>query len=434
FFKEAGHFAVHAALGGGALYAGAHAVRGAVENAAERNRAEVRYDQMGLSEAQLGEGRMIADRIAEKYPSISRTETLDDLRKNASRLGSWDRAKEVADSYAAFKVVNKLSGGGEHEGEQVIRALEGAGKANNTADFARGMNMWAKIKAANPDYTGEQFRSDLAAASSAKYAASDEFIDNVFPILASHTSGFGNKMSTGLSALVGGRMKKEALHNLEKAGLIKDGHLIDEQGFIANGYEWTQQHYRSRLEKDLGVHFSERMTEADKGKVIARTQKDFSAKNAADLILTYLFDSPLVEKAAKRQTKDSNAAEDLQSKDGALAWEGVKKQIGDFGTELTNTSAAISVMGQVAHDFASYAEWVRTGKVPESLPGLHRMLGRPDDIWDQHAASMPDDAEASRSMIGTSAASYMKSGPLKTQPDMTMDDALDGTGTAMRRY
>lgn len=62
------------------------------------------------------------------------------------------------------------------------------------------------------------------------------------------------------------------------------------------------------------------------------------------------------------------------------------------------------------------------------------MLGKPDDIWDHRAASLPDGAEASRSMIGTSAASYMKSGPLKTRPDMTMDDALDGTGAAMRRY
>ncbi|MGC2782161.1 MAG: hypothetical protein WA418_41660, partial [Bradyrhizobium sp.] len=274
FFAKAGkhvgkftrHAAMHAVGIGSAVYAAGHAIRSTAEGVAERGRATTRYEQMGLSQSELEEGQGIASQISSKFPSISRTEVLDYLRSNASRLGSWERSKEVAEPYARALIANKLSGGSEHEMDQTVRALEGMGKANTSEQLTSGLNAFAKAKAANPDYTGEQFRSDMAAASSAKYALSKDYMENVFPILASHTSGFGNKLSTGLSAMVGQRMTKPAKAALAADGLTKDGELVDKKGWIENNFEWTQKHIRPLLEKE-GVKFGEDMSNDDKARV-----------------------------------------------------------------------------------------------------------------------------------------------------------------------
>ncbi|MGY3117889.1 hypothetical protein ACVWXQ_001826 [Bradyrhizobium sp. S3.14.4] len=386
--SSAARFGMHAAgLVGGAYMAG-HAIRSSVATAGAQNRAAVRYDQMGLSESQLGEANIMADSLSSKYPSISRADVLDDLRKNASRLGSFDRAKEVADTYARARISNKISGGDEHELEQVVRALEGAGKANSAAEFASGMNMWSKAKAANPDYTGEQFRSDLSAASSAKYGLSKDYMENVFPILASHTSGFGNKLATGLSALVGGRMTKKVKGELTESGLLdKDGKLLDSEGYISNNYEWTQKHIKPLLEKQ-GVHFGEHMSEEDKGKTVDWLQHHFSARNAADLMATNLIDESLVERARGRKTAGLEGVPDLQAKDATLALEGLKTQAQDLGGAFMGLATVTSAMNKVSGDFANYATFVRTGKMPESSPGLHAIQNWWDtpfqDKWRKH--------------------------------------------------
>ncbi|MCK1753808.1 hypothetical protein IVA78_00855 [Bradyrhizobium sp. 137] len=368
--SSAARFGLHAAgLVGGAYMAG-HAVRATVKTAGAQNRAAVRYEQMGLSDSQLGEANILADSLSARYPTISRADVLDDLRKNASRLGSFDRAKEIADTYARARISNRISGGDEHELEQVVRALEGAGKANSAAEFASGMNMWSKAKAANPDYTGEQFRSDLSAASSAKYGLSKDYMENVFPILASHTSGFGNKLATGLSALVGGRMTKKVKGELTESGLLKNGKLVDTEGYISNNYEWTQKHIKPLLEKQ-GVHFGEHMSEEDKGKTVKWLQSHFSARNAADLMATNLIDESLVERARGRKTTGLEGVPDLQAKDAALALEGLKTQALDLGGAFMGLETITSAMNTVAGDFANYATFTRTGKMPESSPGLH---------------------------------------------------------------
>ncbi|MGY3233364.1 hypothetical protein ACVMAJ_000254 [Bradyrhizobium sp. USDA 4448] len=373
---EARHAITHALGVAGIGYGAVRATEGLAHGAAERNRAETRFEQMGLNDQQLAEGNAIAGQISQKFPSLSRTQVLDYLRVNASRLGSWDRSKEVAETYARALIANKLSGGDEHELEQAVRAIEGSGQANTSKEFGQALNMWMKAKAANPDYTGEQFRSDLSAASSAKYGLSKDYMENVFPVLASHVSGFGNKLSTGLSALVGGRMTKQVKGELQKEGLLdKNGRLLDEAGYISNNFEWTNKHIRPRLEKSLGIHFGEEMSEGDKGKVVDWLQHHFSARNAADLMATNLIDRPLVERARERKTLGLEDMDKLQGKDAQLSFEGVKKQVSDFGTELTNTSVALGMMDKVARDFAGYAEWVRTGQVPRSLPGLHRLFG-----------------------------------------------------------
>ncbi|WP_354133654.1 hypothetical protein [Bradyrhizobium sp. S3.9.1] len=413
--SSAARFGMHAAgLVGGAYMAG-HAIRSSVATAGAQNRAAVRYDQMGLSESQLGEANIMADSLSSKYPSISRADVLDDLRKNASRLGSFDRAKEVADTYARARISNKISGGDEHELEQVVRALEGAGKANSAAEFASGMNMWSKAKAANPDYTGEQFRSDLSAASSAKYGLSKDYMENVFPILASHTSGFGNKLATGLSALVGGRMTKKVKGELTESGLLgKDGNLLDSEGYISNNYEWTQKHIKPLLEKQ-GVHFGEHMSEEDKGKTVEWLQKHFSARNAADLMATNLIDESLVERARGRKTAGLEGVPDLQAKDATLALEGLKTQAQDLGGAFMGLATITSAMNKVSGDFANYATFVRTGKIPESSPGLHAV----QEWWDT-----PSDDERKRAMDALPA--WTRTPQVNQQPENVWDAAPGG--------
>jgi hypothetical protein len=178
-------------------------------------------------------------------------------------------------------------------------------------------------------------------------------------VLASHTSGFGNKMGTLNSALVGGRMTKQSKAALKEAGLLdENGHIVDEAGLQANAFDWTQTRMKPIFEAK-GVKFNEHMSEEDKRTVSGDVTRMFSAKNAADAIISFMLDASLVEKARHRKTEDIESADDTQHKDAGTAWAGVKTQLGDFGTELVSTSAAISMMSQAASDFAKYTSWVR---------------------------------------------------------------------------
>jgi hypothetical protein len=381
-FGAAGHFGKHAALhaiGAYSLaYGAGHVLRSGAEAYGERGRAYSKYEMMGLTETQQQEGLSIASAISSKFPSISRTEALDFLRSNASRLGSWERSKEVAEPYARALIANKLSGGDEHEMEQIVRALEGMGKANTPGQITEGLNAFARAKAANPDYTGEQFRSDMAAASSSKYGLSKDYMENVFPILASHTTGFGNKMATGLSALVGGRMTKQAKARLQEAGLLdKDGKLVDEAGYIANNFKWTQEHVRPLLEKQ-GVKFSEDMSEEDKSKVVSWLAKRFSARNAADLMATNLLDAPLVEKARERRTVGLDAMDTLQRKDPILMYEGIINQLKDAALAMGKLGLVLNLMNDVTNSLSNIAKTAETGKVPENT-NLGRWLAAQRD-------------------------------------------------------
>ncbi|SFO25875.1 hypothetical protein SAMN05216330_102439 [Bradyrhizobium sp. Ghvi] len=368
FFKRAGHFALHAAGIGTATYAAGRAIHSTAEAYGKRGRALTRYDLMGMSDQEVSEGGAIADAISSRFPSISRTEVLDYLRSNAARLGSWERSKEVAEPYARALIANKLSGGDEHEMEGVVRALEGMGKANTSGQLVSGLNAFARAKAANPDYTGEQFRADMAAASSSKYGLSKDYLENVFPVLASHTTGFGNKLSTGLSALVGGRMTKQSKARLKEAGLLgDDGKLLDEEGYIANNFEWTQKHIKPLLEK-RGVHFGEDMSEDDKGKVVSFLAKAFSARNAADLIATNLLDEPLVEKMRHRQTRGLEDMDRLQKKDPSLVWEGMMNQLKDAGVAMAKLGPVVDGLNEASSILGRFTKFAETGVLPTDSP------------------------------------------------------------------
>jgi hypothetical protein len=372
FFKTAGHFARHTAghlIGGiGGAYVAGHAVKSVVEAAADRNRAEVRYEQMGLTPAQFGEANVVADSISSRFPSMSRTDVIDDLRKNASRLGSFDRAKEIAETYARARIMNRLSGGDEHELEKTVLTAEGAGAANTTGQLRDFLNGFARARAANPDYTGEEFAKDYRAATAAKYGWDRQFAESDFFTLASHTPGLGVKMATANSALVGNRMTKPSRAALKAAGLIdKNGRLVDEAGFQANLFDWTQAHVKPVLEKQ-GMHFGENMTVEDKRKASAFATRSFSARNVADVILAALIDAPLVERARRRKTEGLEAADDLQKKDLGLAWEGVTAQIKDLGVAAGNTSFALNSLNSFTAEVAKRVKAIQDKDFVKLLP------------------------------------------------------------------
>jgi hypothetical protein len=165
-------------------------------------------------------------------------------------------------------------------------------------------------------------------------------------------------------------MTKKSRERLKEAGLLdENGRLVDEAQFQANQFNWTMGHVKPVLEAK-GVRFGEHMSEEDKRTTASFATRAFSAKNAADAIISYLIDAPLVQKARKRKTEDVENADHLQKEDAGTAFDSVKKQVGDFGTELANTSVAIGAMNKVASDFAGYVEWIRTGRVPQSMPGM----------------------------------------------------------------
>lgn len=367
FLSGASHYARHTAshvLGGfGVAYLAGHAIKSGAHAVAARNREEIREEIAGFTPEQQHDANRVADEVARRYPSLSRTDVLEDLRKNTARLGTFDRAKEMALVYAKARIANSIAGGDAHELEQVVRAAEGLGAANTPDQFKSFLNAWSKARSINADYTGERLRQDLAAAGSAKYGLGKDYMENVFPILASHTSGFGVKLATSNSALVGGRMTKASRAAMTAAGLLdKNGKLIDEEGYLKSPYEWTQKHIKPRLEAK-GVQFSEHMSEHDKRIVTADTTKMFSARNTSDQIITNLLDAPLVEKARHRKT-NVDEVDKMQHRDGGIAWQGVEKQLGDFATAVGNTSFVIGRMDSFANALARFTSTIETGNIP----------------------------------------------------------------------
>jgi hypothetical protein len=378
FYKTAGHVGRHAALhmigGLGAGYLGAHAIGHIAKNAAERNREGIREEMAGFTPDQQEEANRVADEISRRHPSLSRTENLEDLRKNTARLGSLDRAKAIAEDYAKARVFLSLLGGDEHELEKVTLAGEGSGAANTPEQYRDFLHGFLKGRAVNADYRGEDYAKDYRAAMSAKYGWDKQFKETDFFTLASHTPGLGVKLATVNAAMVGSRMTPASKKALQAAGILdKNNQVVDEKGLQANLYDWTQSHFRPYFEKQ-GVKFGEDMSEEDKRTVSGQMTKMVSARNAADAFVAALIDSPLVEKARNRKLADVDKVDDFASRDSGVAWEAVKKQLGDFGTELASTSAAAGVMNKVASDFAAYTSWVRTGQVPTTLPGMRAGL------------------------------------------------------------
>jgi hypothetical protein len=372
FFKGAGHFARHTAghlVGGiGAAYIGAHAIKKVAEAAGERNREGIREEIAGFTPEQQADANKVADQVSMRHPSLSRTDVLEDLRKNTARLGSLDRAKEIAEAYAKARIFNQLNGGDEKELEQVVRAAEGAGAANTGDQLKSFINGFAKARARNPDYTGEEFAADFRAAGAAKYGLGKDYMQNVFPVLASHTSGFGVKLATSNLALIGGRMTKRSKEALEEAGLWRDGHLLNETEYQNSPFDWVQHHVRPLLEGQ-GVHFGEEMSVDDKQKVSGFASKTFSAKNTADMVIASLLDAPLIDKYRRSSGKDIDSVDKLAPKDAGIAWSAVTKQLGDLGTAASNTSLAIGAMDSAATALANMTHFLQTGEVPPDSRG-----------------------------------------------------------------
>lgn len=397
FFKNAGHFARHTAahvLGGfGAAYVAGHTIKKIAGAAGARNREGIREEIAGFTPEQQGEANRVADEISMRHTSLSRTDILEDLRKNTARLGTLDRAKEIAETYAKARVFNQMVGGDEHELEQVVRAAEGAGAANTPDQFKSFLNGFAKARARNKDYTGDEFAKDFRAAGAAKYGLGKDYMENVFPVLASHTPGFGVKLGTSNSALIGGRMTKHSRAAMEAAGLWKDGHLVGEREYQNSPSEWIQSKIRPLLEAK-GVHFGEHMSVEDKQTVSSFASKTFSAKNVADLVIASLLDQPLVEKYRQGKGKDIDSVDEMQHRDASQVWQGVTKQLGDLGAAATNTSFAIGRMDSAARALAGATHFLQTGEVPPDSRGGRIIANAHRSVTDINEQNRIEEMEA----------------------------------------
>jgi hypothetical protein len=162
-------------------------------------------------------------------------------------------------------------------------------------------------------------------------------------------------------------MTARARKALTEDGLFKDGKLIDQEGWISNNFDWTQHHIRPLLEKQ-GVKFGEDMSEEDKAKAVKFTSAHFSAKNAADLVLTNLLDQPLVERARSRHTVGLEKMDELQRKDAGLAFEGVKKQLLDASTAVAKIGPVVDAMNNVASQLGRFTNSLEKGELPKDSP------------------------------------------------------------------
>lgn len=89
FLAGASHFARHAAahvVGGfGATYVAGHAIKSGAKAVAARNGEEI----ADFTPEQQEDANRVADEISRRFQSLSRTDVLEDLRKNTARLSAY---------------------------------------------------------------------------------------------------------------------------------------------------------------------------------------------------------------------------------------------------------------------------------------------------------------------------------------------------------
>jgi len=352
FFRGAGRFALMATAGGGAAYETGRGIRAGVKSAAERSREMARYGLGGLSEEEKALANAKADEIAERNPTVSRTDILGHIRQLRARLGSFEHAMDNVETLTrAQTVLGTLGKGGEHGAqdlEQLVLGLESQGIGSNPEKFKGYLNAFVKAKSLFPDLTGENFRTYMQRANASKYGLSEDYLSSVVPTMMQHggAPNFGVEQASAFSALIGGRQTKEAKAAMRAAGLLgKDNQLIGSGEFVRHPYQWTKKYLQPSLEKK-GIS----MDEEHRGDVVETITKMFSNRKVADFFTSMLVNRGIIEKDKEllKGAKGTEGADQARREDAFQASTAITTQLKDAAASFLKLQPVIDGMNALA--------------------------------------------------------------------------------------
>lgn len=345
----------------GGAYAARRVVAPAVEKAGEYERERAREYLAGLTPQQEIAAAQRAREVSAKFPSIGQVGVMEHIRLLRGRLGDFGHAMDAVEDVARAQTVLRTLTGGEHAGtdlEQLVLGLESQGLGNDPAKFRRFLNAFLKAKSLFPDLRGGDFREYMTRAKSSKYGLDEDYLANVVPTMIQHEgpSQFGTSQATAFGALVGGRQTKAAKAAMAHYGLLdRNGHIVNESGFVRNPYKWATEQLEPRLKRG-GLS----LDEEHRDKLIAETTRMFSNRNTAEFFIGQLLNKAVIEKDRPMlaSAKGIEAAETIRTKDPFVAAAGVSEQFWNLVQNLAspNASRAAEVLNAMADAIARMAK------------------------------------------------------------------------------
>ncbi len=377
------------AIGGAAVYSGAHAMRAIAERAAEasENRAHERQrmDAAGMSAHEIEEAGKLAGDISKKFPSLSQTEMMHTARNVRSMVGTFEEATHVLEPLARLRVV--ALGAHPEKAEELnedfdklAKGMEIKGVTQDRAKFEHYIDNMAKAvnvfgDTLRPTDYYEMFKYGRAATN----ALSDDFMLKTAPTLAQELGGSsaGKALSSFYTQMVGGKMSNKSVEALAEYGLInkdkviktktgnvkgvKPGGIVGEE-YLKPGqtdpYMWVNKVLIPALAKK-GVTDPSKIQE-----IIAAIS---SQQTTAQMMAIFATQQARIEKDKElvAGAKGGSAAEDYQKNDPKV----IRKSIGAQADNLlaNTTETAMPAVNQGMNWFASGLSWA--AEHAKSRPG-----------------------------------------------------------------
>lgn len=230
----------------GGIHGAGRVVRGAAVAGANDKRETFRQSIAGLTAEEVARISASSDKLATKYPSVSRVD-IRELARGARNL-TGDVGKGLAllpDIIRARVAIQSATGGtGDGELDQILKSADIAGLQDDPARFKSFLENFTKaVQVEGKQLSASDYLSFYRRAKMAGSGFSDDFIAGAAPSLMQELGGpgAGTALATYFQQMAGGRIKKETMRNQKKAGLRdKSGTLVDRKDFISDPFEWTQ--------------------------------------------------------------------------------------------------------------------------------------------------------------------------------------------------
>lgn len=369
------------ALAGGAA---AHEVMRA---SSERIHETLRMQASGMSAREIQNAMFESARLAKEFPAVRQVDIAHMLRNARSIVGSFEEANEIMEPLLKLRLIAQANRPGQDVSEdfdQLVKGLEIKGVTQHPEQFrqymegiAKGLNMFGDTL--KPYQYYEMFKYGRQATP----GLSERFILTTAPTLAQELGGssYGKAVSAFNASIVGNVMKHSAIKDFVKLGLVdskdvkelKSGEYKFEPGGHVKGWrlaqsdpnEWVKQYLIPALQRAGITH---------KEEVLARISALFQNQMASQLVGILATQQSRIDKDAHLWggAKGMAAAYDYQSKDPAIAWQGLKNAGEGLAARLGESfgHALAPEMNNLAKAIAGYTERIaRTDRERAQHPG-----------------------------------------------------------------
>lgn len=229
----------------------------------ERRREQFRQDMASMTDAEKSMIDAKATDLSQRFPSISKTDTMEMGRVSRSMMGDAERGTAILENMVRALVVLQSSKGGAvavQELTGLLRGMDNLGVNKNGAEGVQMVNdlIEAMVKASQiegADFDAGAFWSFAKRSKTAGPALSPEFLAIAPAIMQDMgADSAGNALAMGFKAFVleavGSAGGKRYLKERSRIGIRDENGLIDDDLFGKNPIAWTQKYLVPALIKD----------------------------------------------------------------------------------------------------------------------------------------------------------------------------------------